>query len=557
VRPRPALLLGALVAPALPLLVAGPAHAATTNVICVNRSDADCTQPATSIQDAIDKATADGMDSVMRIGKGTYTGPFTFDGSTSPLTVQGNGNGTGDQATVFTVLTNNGSPYLTATHATLRNVRVEVKDVGATGVRATAGSTLQQVIVADTPSAVATGATGFNVSDSLVQESSANLDRGSGNNGMFVTGTTAQPAALRRVTVRASQSGVRAVEGPVAIENSVVALGASGATGLGAGLPQTVDGVTLSATYVTVVGGAPGSRGVEAFSDDPAAESTVTLRNSIVRGPGTTLTADGAAAVVDVSYSDYHPPGQQLNGGAVHPGAGNIDADPLFRDPADDLQLRVGSPVVDKALSTVTDGPDRNGDGRAFDGDGNGSQVPDMGAYELRDITAPKTTFTAGPNGPTNDSTPVFAFKSEDGARFACSLDGGAFQACSSPATTTPFTDGPHSFAVRATDEAFNLENPPAIRRFTVDTTTPNATITKKPAKRFFKKRVKFKFATDEAGATFECDLDGRGWKKCQATFRFNTKVGKHRLLVRAVDTAGNIDPTPARYKYRRLQHRR
>ena len=162
--------------------------------------------------------------------------------------------------------------------------------------------------------------------------------------------------------------------------------------------------------------------------------------------------------------------------------------------------MRAGSPVVDKGDPLTSTGDDRNGDGRAFDGDGNGSPVPDMGAYELRDITAPVTTFTARPPGWTNDNTPVFQFRSEDGARFECRLDGGAFQPCTSPTTTTALPDGPHSLTVRATDRVFNGEANPPTAGFTVDTVAPDTRFTKKAPKRFFKKKVKFKFAATEAG---------------------------------------------------------
>ena len=49
----------------------------------------------------------------------------------------------------------------------------------------------------------------------------------------------------------------------------------------------------------------------------------------------------------------------------------------------------------------------------------------------------------------------------------------------------------------------------------------------------------------------------GRGWRTCQPTYRFNVKVGKHRIHVRAVDRAGNVDPTPAHYSYRRVKRHR
>ena len=79
-RPRPALLLGALIAPALPLLTAGPGQAVAP-IICVNRpGDTDCGPRPTTIPAAIGIANTDDGDSIIRIGPGTYTdGPYTFD----------------------------------------------------------------------------------------------------------------------------------------------------------------------------------------------------------------------------------------------------------------------------------------------------------------------------------------------------------------------------------------------------------------------------------------------------------------------------------------------
>ena len=199
---------------------------------------------------------------------------------------------------------------------------------------------------------------------------------------------------------------------------------------------------------------------------------------------------------------------------------------------------------------------DRAGNDRAFDGDSNGSPVPDMGAYELVDVTAPKTVITAGPSGLTNDNTPVFTFRSGADVTFQCQIDGSGFQACSSPVTTTPLADGPHSFTVRATDPVFNVEVSPPTRSFTVDTVAPDTRFTKKAPKRFFKEKVKFKFASSEAGAHFECKLDLRAWRSCGSTFKFGVKRGKHTILVRAIDKAGNTDKTPARYKFKRLKRR-
>src|SRR3954447_18200752 len=124
-----ALLLGALAAPVLPLISAAPAQA-ITNVICVNRpDDSDCAARPATIPLAITAASTDGVDSVIRIGPGTYTdGPYTFDGSGSPLTVQGSNNGTGSNATLLQGGAT--SPYVTATDATVRNFRITLIGTG-------------------------------------------------------------------------------------------------------------------------------------------------------------------------------------------------------------------------------------------------------------------------------------------------------------------------------------------------------------------------------------------------------------------------------------------
>jgi hypothetical protein len=95
------------------------------------------------------------------------------------------------------------------------------------------------------------------------------------------------------------------------------------------------------------------------------------------------------------------------------------------------------------------------------------------------DTTAPQTTIDSGPSGPTNDSTPTFAFSSsEAGSSFQCNLDAAGFAPCSSPLTTASLADGPHSFEVRATDKAANTDQSPASRSFNVDTVAPAISLT-------------------------------------------------------------------------------
>jgi subtilisin-like proprotein convertase family protein len=51
----------------------------------------------------------------------------------------------------------------------------------------------------------------------------------------------------------------------------------------------------------------------------------------------------------------------------------------------------------------------------------------------------------------------------------------------------------------------------------------------------------KVSFTADDAGSTFECNLDGVGWNACKSPAKLkHLGVGKHKLSVRATDPSGN-----------------
>ncbi|MBC2934455.1 PKD domain-containing protein [Nocardioides sp. zg-1228] len=94
------------------------------------------------------------------------------------------------------------------------------------------------------------------------------------------------------------------------------------------------------------------------------------------------------------------------------------------------------------------------------------------------DTTPPDTTITSGPKGHGRGRAATFAFVStEPGSRFECSLDGGAWAACSSPKTFTRLGQGEHELKVRATDAAGNTDASPAVRTWTVDRGKPKVTV--------------------------------------------------------------------------------
>lgn len=163
------------------------------------------------------------------------------------------------------------------------------------------------------------------------------------------------------------------------------------------------------------------------------------------------------------------------------------------------------------------------------------------------DTVAPETTIASGPTGSSGSSSAVFTFSSEQGANFACSLDGEAFSACASPKSYSGLADGSHTFRVRATDGAGNVDGTPAERIWTVDTTAPETAITSGPSSATTATAASFEFSAGEAGSSFECSLDGGAYGPCTSPKSFSgLGDGSHTFRVRAKDLAGNVDPTPA-----------
>ncbi|MGN6202670.1 MAG: Ig-like domain-containing protein, partial [Solirubrobacterales bacterium] len=82
----------------------------------------------------------------------------------------------------------------------------------------------------------------------------------------------------------------------------------------------------------------------------------------------------------------------------------------------------------------------------------------------------------------------------------------------------------------------------------TKDKTPPDTKIVKGPPKKTHKTTVKFKFTSTEAGSTFQCKMDRKPFKACASPKKYKKlKPGKHVFKVRAIDKAGNVDPTPAK----------
>ncbi len=92
----------------------------------------------------------------------------------------------------------------------------------------------------------------------------------------------------------------------------------------------------------------------------------------------------------------------------------------------------------------------------------------------VEDSTPPDTSITDQPPATTTETTASFSFESsEAGSSFECSLDGGAWVSCTSPKTYSSLSAGAHTFEVRATDAAGNVDPTPARVSFRVETVVP------------------------------------------------------------------------------------
>lgn len=84
-----------------------------------------------------------------------------------------------------------------------------------------------------------------------------------------------------------------------------------------------------------------------------------------------------------------------------------------------------------------------------------------------------------------------------------------------------------------------------------VDSLPPETTV-KGPKGVIYKSKAKFRFSSDDPAATFECKLDRRPFKGCTSPKKVkNLDAGRHKFKVRSIDPAGNVDPTPAKFKFR------
>jgi large repetitive protein len=179
------------------------------------------------------------------------------------------------------------------------------------------------------------------------------------------------------------------------------------------------------------------------------------------------------------------------------------------------------------------------------------------------DATPPGVTLTGPSTAPGNDRTPTLrggaGNQSGDSATVTVRLYAGS-SVSGSPLQTLPATrsggswsieptslaDGTYTAQAEQTDAAGNTATS-APRSFSIDATAPNTAISSGPSGTTKATSAAFGFTSPEAGAHFQCRLDGGAWGACTSPKSYSAlRAGSHSFAVRALDALGNADATPA-----------
>jgi hypothetical protein len=166
----------------------------------------------------------------------------------------------------------------------------------------------------------------------------------------------------------------------------------------------------------------------------------------------------------------------------------------------------------------------------------------------------PRIVLTQVPKPLDRNRRPTLQFSASRPVSFSCAVDGAPAQPCSSPFTVPiSLADGPHGVAVIGTDAANRVGVSP-VASFTVDTRAPRTRIAKHPRKliRIHRRNVRlgFRFRASETGVVFICKVDRGLLRFCGPRITRRFGEGKHIVKVRARDGAGNVDRTPAVYRF-------
>jgi hypothetical protein len=251
-----------------------------------------------------------------------------------------------------------------------------------------------------------------------------------------------------------------------------------------------------------------------------------------------------ASPAIRAWITDTSTPDTEITGGPMNT-SGSTSATFTFDSPdagaGASFECSLDSPVFlpcssPDTLSNLTEGS-HTFSVRVRDAVGNVDPSPATRTWTV-DLTPPNTMITSGPTGTVSATAAAFSFTSNEmNVTFTCSLDGGAMMPCTSPFSAMSMGQGPHTFAVAATDAAGHTDAMPATRTWTVDTQPPAIQITSGP-NGTSGPHVTFAFTVSEG--TPSCAVDTAAPAPYTSPVSLNLPAGQHTFSVRATDAAGN-----------------
>jgi hypothetical protein len=347
-------------------------------------------------------------------------------------------------------------------------------------------------------------------------------------------------------------------------------------------MDQAFSNFTLTLRNVTATATAAGAHALEIRQTQPIV-ATVDAISLIARAPAEDVFAQplsGSTVNVNLDNSDFADVGSATDGGGGNatitaPGDGtNITDPPLLA--ADGYHELPGSKTIDAGATDASSG--------TTDIDGNQRVIgtADIGADEHGTATttalscAPASLLAlAGSIGSTTCTAKVSTTAGAPSGSVALASDGpGSFAAegtcalvaagatesgCQLAYAPSAIGTGRHNLSAFYAGDAVH-EPSEASARVQVGPApppgpprprpVPNTRLKKKPAHRTSSRLAAFSFVADQPNVHFQCKLDKPAFKPCRSPFKRRVKPGRHSFQVRAVDSAGKADLTPANYRW-------
>jgi hypothetical protein len=399
------------------------AGTASADSFCV--SDAACVagggkDEAANLQTALNDAAAHPGPDRVRVGAGTFaSGPYQYldPNPANPVMLDGAGRGT-TKISMPTI--DNVTVLAVRSTSTVSDLGVDLPS-GTQGTTALnlsdPGSTATGIAVGGSGSGTGVGLNGGTLEHSSVSFGLQSVDRSvvANNAGGTIaddvlTGGSVDLKAptgtvtIRRTRIATASNAIQQECGRVDVDDSLIDVRtANNYAAFYAVSSSCANGVdnTARLRHVTALGGVTPGFGVLVNGADPAAKRTIAVTDSVLAGFPAAVDREsfGSALNVTLDHSAYDAATivtKNANGGT----GGVAETAPLgvgtgFVDPGNgDYHLLASSPLVDAGnpagLGAGESATDLDGADRVVDGNGDGTAIGDVGAFEYQPPAAPQ-----------------------------------------------------------------------------------------------------------------------------------------------------------------------